>query len=261
MTRAITIQPAYFKDYRVQFGFTNQTLLKDFLAAKDISPLVDYKYIEKLNKRLCEIIKKVNLVVSSEIRIKDIEEFCDKNISGVYNKIKDNGILPQLNNQGRRPEQVFFSWIRGYIISAYFLDSIGDIFGVDTKKIKLIGEDDINSLETFKRAPTADLEVNRRGEKIRIEMQSGFQGINDIKQHKVLEAKRMFDKDKTMTLAIHFDIFNGQVAFVRLDQIKGNDINWITRQQMEGQTVFNIDQNYFVWKLTEKPPRYEDIQF
>jgi hypothetical protein len=30
---------------------------------------------------------------------------------------------------------------------------------------------------------------------------------------------------------------------------------------MEGQTVFNIDQNYFIWKLMENPPKYEDIQF
>jgi hypothetical protein len=92
-------------------------------------------------------------------------------------------------------------------------------------------------------------------------MQAGFQGINDIKQHKVLEAKRIYEKSKIVTLAIHFDIFNGQVAFVKLNEIEDDSVNWITRQQMEGQTVFNIDQNYFIWKLTENPPKYEDIQF
>jgi len=30
---------------------------------------------------------------------------------------------------------------------------------------------------------------------------------------------------------------------------------------MEGQTVFNIDQNYFVWKLMESPIKYKEINF
>jgi len=28
---------------------------------------------------------------------------------------------------------------------------------------------------------------------------------------------------------------------------------------MEGQTVFNIEQNYFTWKLTETPPSINEI--
>ena len=52
---------------------------------------------------------------------------------------------------------------------------------------------------------------------------------------------------------------NGQVAFVQVDNINDEDVNWITRQQMEGQTVFNIDQNYFIWKLTELPPKISDF--
>ena len=61
-------------------------------------------------------------------------------------------------------------------------------------------------------------------------------------------------------MAIHFDLYNGQVAFVKLDNIDDDNINWITRQQMEGQTVFNIEQNYFVWKLTEEPPKFSDLK-
>ena len=92
-------------------------------------------------------------------------------------------------------------------------------------------------------------------------MQSGFTGTNDIKQHKVLEAKRVFSDMGIHTLAIHLDLYNGQVAFVKLDEIEDGDVNWITRQQMEGQTVFNIDQNNFVWKITEPPIKYKDIDF
>lgn len=48
---------------------------------------------------------------------------------------------------------------------------------------------------------------------------------------------------------------------MKLDDIKDKDVNWITRQQMEGQTVFNIEQNYFVWKLTENPVKFSEINF
>ena len=59
---------------------------------------------------------------------------------------------------------------------------------------------------------------------------------------------------------VHIDIYNGQVAFVRLDTIEDDSVNWITRQQMEGQTVFNIDSNHFLWRLTEIPPRFSDLE-
>ena len=143
-----------------------------------------------------------------------------------------------------------------------FLKALGLIFEVDTSSIDLIGDDDLKNVETFKRTPKADLEIKLNGkEKVRIEMQSGFTGINDIKQHKVLEAKRVFRDLGFHTLAIHFDLYNGQVAFIKLDEIGDDSVNWITRQQMEGQTVFNIDQNYFIWKITEKPMKYREINF
>ena len=136
------------------------------------------------------------------------------------------------------------------------------VFQVDTSHITLIGDDDLQNIETFKRTPKADLEINlNTQEKIRIEMQSGFTGINDIKQHKVLEAKRVFREFGFHTLAIHFDLYNGQAAFIKLDEIEDDSVNWITRQQMEGQTVFNINQNYFIWKITESPIKYHDINF
>ena len=215
-----------------------------------------------MNKRLYNIVDKIDNIVASEIKIKDAAAFKKENIDRTFEIMKENDILPMLNNQGRRPEQVYFSWMRGYVVSNYFLKALGFIFGVNTSKIDLIGDDDLKSVETFKRTPKADLEIRLNGkEKIRIEMQSGFTGINDIKQHKVLEAKRVFLDNAVRTTAIHFDFYNGQVAFIKLDEIKDDSVNWITRQQMEGQTVFNIDQNYFVWKITESPIKYKEINF
>ena len=150
--------------------------------------------------------------------------------------------------------------MRGYIVANYFLKTLSIIFGVNRNQISLIGDDDLKHIEAFKRTPTADLEiVLQNGQKLRVEVQSGFVGVNDIKQHKVLEAKRMFALRGTSSFAVHFDLFNGQVAFVKLDTLSETSVNWITRQQMEGQTVFNIEQNYFTWKLTERPPLFPNL--
>lgn len=258
MSKLITTQ--YFKEYRKELGFTNQGDVKKFFAGKDIMPTVDYNYIELLNTRLIQIIKKINLIVSDDIKVAEIDKFCNEKIELVCHQLKAHNIIPKLNNQGRRPEQVYFSWMRGYIISNYFLRALSKIFVVPLQNISLIGDDDLDNIESFKRTPTADLEILlANGKRIRIEVQSGFQGINDIKQHKVLEAKNTFQTDGISSLAIHFDLFNGQVAFIELSTIQDNNVNWITRQQMEGQTVFNIDQNYFLWKLNETPPTLNEI--
>ena len=255
------IDTKYFKAYRLKLGFTNQQNVKNFFAAKDIIPAVDFDYIEILNNRLIEILVKINSIVVSEIKIENLELFIEQNIIEVFDKLKNHNIIEKLNNQGKRPEKVYFSWMRGYIISVYFLKALGIIFQTDLSKIKIIGDDNLLNIDSFKRTPTADLEISfNKCEKIRIEIQAGFQGVNDIKQHKVLEAKKIFLEKNIPTIAIHFDLFNGQVAFVRLDSIEDNNINWITRQQMEGQTVFNIEQNYFVWKLTEYPPKINELQ-
>ena len=262
MPRQITITAEYFRQYREKLGFSKQADVKDFFGAKDILPIVDLSYIKLLNDRLYNIIDKINNVVAKEIKIDDLSAFKKEHIDGTFEIMKVNNILPVLNNQGRRPEQVYYSWMRGYVLSNYFLKALGLIFEVDTSSIDLIGDDDLKNVETFKRTPKADLEIKLNGkEKIRIEMQSGFTGINDIKQHKVLEAKRVFRDLGFHTLAIHFDLYNGQVAFIKLDEIGDDSVNWITRQQMEGQTVFNIDQNYFIWKITEKPMKYKEINF
>lgn len=261
MNNVNIIDANYFREYRQKLGFSNQAVAKNFLAGKDITPNIDWTYITDFNQRLFDILKKLNVVVDNSIAQKDIEVFKDKFITEPYNILKDNNMIERLNNQGRRPEQVYFSWMRGYVVSQYFLEAIEEIFSIKLDKIELVGDDDLRDIETFKRTPKADLEVTTdNGSKIRLEIQAGFTGINDIKQHKVLEAKRLMINEGKETLAIHFDIYNGQVAFVQLDKIEESDANWVTRQQMEGQTVLSIDQNYFLWKLLEKPMKYEAIK-
>lgn len=248
------IPSQYFKSYREKLGFPSQSTAKEFLSGKDISPGIDFEYIDLLNRRTTTIIEKINGAIHKDARRNDMASFSNRYVISPYKTIRSAGLLPRLNNQGRRPEDVLFSWLRGYAISEFFTPVISKIFSVTIETVAQIGEDDLKNIETFKRSPRADLELTINGKKIRVEVQSGFQGINDIKEHKVREARRVFDENKIQTACIHFDLFNGQVAFVQLDKIGDNDVNWVTRQQMEGQSVFEIDQNNFKWRLLDSIP-------
>lgn len=141
-----------------------------------------------------------------------------------------------------------------------FEPAIARIFEIERCKLVRIGEDDFASPETFRRTPRADLMVEKDDGRIYLEIQSGFQGINDVKQHKVLEAKNRWRTDGVPTAVVHIDLFNGQAALIRLDTIADDDVRWITRQQMEGQTVFEIDPNHFVWRILEDPPSFREIE-
>lgn len=251
----------YFKEYRKQLGFNNQSSAKDYLAAKDINPAINYKYINSLNKRISDIIRKINATIHHSLRRNDsdILQFCGEHISNTYTVIKNSNIIPRLNNQGRRPEEVLFSWLRGFFVCEYFTPSIAKIFDIDIDSIYPIGDDDLRNVETFKRSPTADLSIAINSRKTRIEVQSGFQGINDVKEHKVREARRIYEEMNEPTICIHYDLYNGQVAFIKLDEIGDDSVNWITRQYLGDGLVWNIDQNFFFWDLENTPPPYQNI--
>ncbi len=138
----------------------------------------------------------------------NVDASLQNTLLNIYQIIKDQNILEKLNNQGRRKEEVYFSWMRGFLVCEYFKEALATIFGVSVEKIRNIGEDDFSNIEVFKRTPGADLQIAQT----RLEIQSGFQGVNDIKEHKVREAKRVFENQKQETLVMHVDLFNGQVA-------------------------------------------------
>ena len=256
-----SIDTVYFKKYRKRLGFSSMEATKGFFSAKDIRSDIDFKYLAELNSRIYAIVDKVNGVVVDDIRVDNMANFKSEHIDRPFQILKDNNILTNLNNQGRRPEEVYYSWIRGHVFSVYFIKALSDSFGVDSSKIVPIGDDNLNTPDFFKRTPKSDLEIDMgNNSSIRIEVQTGFKGINDIKKHKVTEAQKVYSEAGTPTEVVHFDLFNGQVAFIPIHEIKDCDEYWIRRQQMEGQVVFNIGQNYFLWRLTEAPTKYADIQ-
>ncbi len=247
-----------FKNYRSAFGFSNQGDMRSFLSAKDIVPSVNYDYVDDLNVRLTHIVRNISHM-SSFYNAQQMDIFLQDNLDKVYQIILREKLLPRMNNQGRRPEQVYFSWMRGHLICQFFKPYIAQLLDISMSDIEDIGDDDYTNIQTFKRTAKADLQVMKENHLYHLEIQSGFQGINDVKQHKVLEANRLFMDKQQQTLLIHFDIFNGQVALILLHCIKDGHINWITRQQMEGQTVFNLDQNYFQFMLHKPVTPIMDI--
>lgn len=248
----------YFKRYRSLLGFTNQGETRAFLGAKDITAPINLAYAQSLVARIRDIVIRYAEVVQHAPKPRDIAAFSAKSIDTPFALIRQNDLLPRLNNQGRRPEEVLFSWLRGYATAEFFVPALRSI--LNGSNFRAIGKDDFTTPDAFKRAPTADYSTEISGRTVRLEIQSGFQKISDIKQHKVLEAQRIFRESNTPSLCIHLDVFNGQCAFVRLDKITEDDVNWVTRQQMEGQTVFTIDQNDFRWRLADKPPTLDNLE-
>ncbi len=248
------------KNYRKSLGFTNQTKLRSFFDSKDIIRDVDYIYLEQLNHRLEDIIRAIHNAVAEEIKIDNLEGFIKENVYNVFNYMKNNKLLFRFqNNKQRQLERSYYDWSRGRIVANYFIKAMSLIFQVDKNNIRTIGKDNLDEPETFNKAGTADFEIVKDAMTYRIEFQSGFQGINDIKEHKVLEARRVFKDKGIRSLIIHVDFFNGSVAFVDISDISDKNINWETRTQFEGKKVFHIDDSYFVWDLSSAPPLITNI--
>ncbi len=152
--------------------------------------------------------------------------------------------------------------MRGYLVSNFYSPAIAYVFDADARDVEVIGDDNLSSIDTFARTPKADLEVFGADGRpaTKVEMQSGYTGINQVKLHKVNEARNVFAGSGASSVAAHFDFFNGEVALVPLNFVADEDQNWTVSQQMEGQKVLNIDPRFFVWDIREMPPKWASIE-
>ena len=245
------------KSWRRKLGFSRQDHCKDFLGGKSVRPEIDEVYLEGLNHHLQEILDSINRAVHPNLKLdgQSLEKLLLKHRDGTLSKLRSNGLLPRLNNQGRRPEEVFFNWMRGNLIIHYFWPAISALFEPLGEEIRLIGEDNPDEAGIFRRTGTADLACFHAGVMTGyIEVQSGFSGINDLKRHKWVEAKMRSDEEGLPSFVIHFDLFNGAAALIRpLDYPIDGEL-WVQRQQMEGQWVLPLDFNWFLWDLQEQAP-------
>lgn len=247
----------YCQIFRKKLGFSNKQSLQKYFKATDFI-IVNWEKIEKCNFRLTEIFCKINSAVSEDIKQKNIEKFCLK-IADAFCTMRDNEIIPQLTNQGRDPTDVYYNWMRGYLVCEFFLPTIAKLFSVEENKIVSVGQDDLKNIETFKRAATADLElILKNGKKIRLEIQAGYTGTNDIKKSKILEAKHRLEENKLESFVIHFDLFNGLAAVINISNFyKIPDTQY--HKAFENTDVLKIKEEWFKWKLTETLRPLEEL--
>lgn len=247
------------RNYRRKLGFTNQTTLKKHFKATDIVS-INWDKIEKCNQRLKEIFQEINQAVNQSVHWENLSPIQNE-IDSAYLVMKENNIFPRLNNNGRSPEDLYYNWMRGYIVCKFFTPALSQIFGVQEDSIKTVGHDSLSEIETFSKSPVADLELEIDSKTIRLEIQSGYTGVNDIKEHKVREAKRAYEQEQVYSYVVHFDLFNGTMAIVDITNINDNSVHWETRSQMEGQRVFAIPNEAFRWFLLDDIPNYLDILY
>lgn len=247
------------RDYRRRLGYTNQAALKKHFKATDIVS-VNWNKIELCNQRLKDMFREIDQVVHPSIRWKNTDVI-DYEIDRAYAIMRENNIFPRLNNYGRYPEDVYYNWMRGYIVCKYFAPALAIIFGVPKESIRTVGHDSLTDIDTFSQSPVADLEITIANAIVRLEIQSGYTGVNDIKAHKVREASRAYHQDHMLSYVVHFDLFNGTMAIVDITDIDENNIHWVTRAQMEGQRVFSIPDEAFRWYIPDELPYYLDILY
>lgn len=245
------------KAFRTSLGFSNQANLKKFFKFKDVS-IVNWEKIESSNHRLAEIFKRINASISEDIRQTDMNSFCSE-IDDAYRIMKRNHIIERLNNQGREPDDVYYNWMRGYLVCEFFLPAITKLFDADRRQISLIGEDDLTKIETFSRTATADFElIKGKKDPIRLEIQAGYTGANDIKFSKIREAENQYASSKVESYIIHFDLFNGCAAVVNITKFSEIPLSAF-HKAFENTDVLKIKDEWFKWNLMEKLPSLSDV--
>ena len=253
------------REYRRALGFTNQEKLKGFYKANDIR-VVNWTKIDMYNERICEMFRKINSVIVEEFRMSDQEFAGFKEIvNEAYTVLKNTRIIEdKLNNNGRSPESVYYNWMRGYAVGAYFSKVISRVFNADADSLIQLGKDNLQEVATsgdrerFKREAIADFEIVNTD--IHIEVQAGFTGDNDIKRSKAKDAKVRRTEGKR-TFVVHFDLFNGRLAVINITSLEDNlpEDHWIENAKFEGVYTTPIPTESFKWCITTAFPENEII--
>ena len=245
------------KAFRTSMGFSSEEKTKRYLKFTDETP-VDWNRLESCNTRVKDIFAKINKVIHSEIRI-DLFEFNNK-IDYAYTEMRKNKLFQKLTNNGRNPVDVYYNWLRGYAVCEFFIKSISLIFDIPIENIKRIGKGDYTNIKDFKRKSEADFEiVINETLKYKLEVQSGFTGVNDIKKTKIDIAEKVKNSENIESYLIHFDLFNGQVALCCTSNIDTKDITWITK--FENSKTMPISSDSFKWNLEDKPKKYTELSY
>ncbi len=256
------------KAYRTSLGFSTQGETKDYFKAKNVYS-VNWPLVENYNDRIVDIFKKINSVITSSYKLTadEMAAFSAK-ISAAYQILKETKIIQdKFHNQGRTPEKVYYSWMRGYAVNVYFMKLIAALFQVDENEIEQLGKDNIEQLiatrnpEVFNREAVADLQI--RSKQIHIEVQAGFTGENDIKKSKAEDAKKRYREENWTTFVVHFDLYNGELAVINITSLYDNlpEDGWKENPRFETVFTTKIPDNCFKWYITTELPSNPEMLY
>lgn len=250
-----------------QRAFQPVAELASYFKAKDLFK-VKWSVIEDCNKRLFDIFACINSVITEDFRKTDKEMAAFKRcINKAYKTLRSNRIIEdKFHNNGRAPEDVYYNWMRGYLVCTYFKQVIAKVFSVSKDDVCQFGADNIEELyksknpKKFKKTPAADFLIQKRylenqNHDVLIEVQSGFTGINDIKQTKAKAAKKRFEKDGTKTVVFHFDLYLGRLAIFEITNLLDTG-NWVKNDKLNGAATQEIGEDMFVWNLDQPFPEH-----
>lgn len=246
--RVLDKESRYLKVYRARLGFQNQLAVKNFFSAKDITQKIDYTYLNSFNQRLIDMLYKLNHISSGLISEEDLKLFSEKNISNVFLSLKKQGFFEKLFSQSKKPQKIYFSWMREYIVSKFLFMFFN--FGFSPKDIDIF-ENHFLSVEEFKSLLDLSFDGIFDGNRINISLQSSFDGKNMISENKVKSASALAIENSCPSWLIHFDVFNGMAAFKRLDNVTDTCGHWVEKSGNAGKRVLEISRKNFKWKFFE----------
>lgn len=255
--------------YRRLLGFTNQDVIKRFFKATDssITSIINWDKIEAHNERLSDIFNRINGIIFPDYSLssEELTAFKEK-LDSAYHMLRDFRIVElKFNNNGRAGEGVYYNWMRGYLVSVYFLKTIAAMFQVEESDIEQLGRDNLQllsetgNIEDFKKDAIADLTIESKH--MHIEIQAGFTGDNDIKRSKAENARQRKEENNWQTVVLHFDIFNGRVAAVDISDLLSTlpRNRWESNTRFEGVFTTPIPEECFKWRITNPLPAEESF--
>lgn len=215
------------KQFRKLLGFKSASTTKVFLTAKDIVK-INWELVESYNDRLLDIFNRLQNTLPYQQRNLRII------VQNAYTTIRQHDILSRLNNHGRTPESVYFSWMQGYLSAIVFQPLIENELQC---QLEQNGADDLSKPETFARKSDPDLVDHKK--KVFVEIQSGFRGsAMDIKKSKV---KAPTDYEYYIA---SFDCFNGQYCVLNTrDLLNLSESEWYVNPRWEGALCYTVPEN------------------
>jgi hypothetical protein len=218
------------KEFRKKLGYTSKSKYQVFLSSKDIV-MPNYTLLEAMNERIISIFSLVNehLAIPAPINVRDT-------VINAYTTMRDNNIIEKLNNHGRACEDVYYSWLIGYMAEQVFTPFIKE--KLQLTDVKHNGGDDLSNIETFKR--TGDADLIDEAKDIRIDVQCGSKDTNfTIKKHKVDHAL----KNTGTSYAFLVSLVSGKYAFVNLNKLEAADFK--PNDRWEGQLCWEAPDDIF----------------